>query len=142
MRICDNYEPLSKNSDCSRCKNCGLSSKRHPVNLDKNVEESKGTIKREIQMICTICKIEIKCIEKPNYYEMSIADNGPGIKEENQKRIFDLFENLRTKRDESTGIGLATVKKAVTETNGRVWVESKEDQGAKFLFTMVKKNKK
>jgi len=89
-----------------------------------------------------ICKIEIKCIEKPDHYLLSIADNGPGIKEENQEKIFDLFENLRTKRDESTGIGLATVKKAVTETDGRVWVESREDQGAKFVFTMVKKNKK
>jgi len=70
-----------------------------------------------------------------------LTDNGPGIKEENQKKIFDLFENLRAKREESTGIGLATVKKAVTESNGRVWVESKEGQGAKFVFTINKEIK-
>lgn len=86
------------------------------------------------------CMIAIKCTEKPDCYELSIEDNGPGIKEEERKIIFDLFENLKTKQEASTGIGLATVMKVVSETNGRIWVEPSESQGAKFVFTINKSN--
>ena len=62
---------------------------------------------------------------------------GP-ITEEKKEEIFDLFENLKTKRVDNTSIGLATVKKVVTETNGRIWVEPSEHQGARFVFTINK----
>ncbi len=86
----------------------------------------------------TTCKIEIRCIEKLNYYELSVSDNGPGIAEEKRERIFDLFENLKTEREDSTGIGLAIVKKMITETKGQIWVEPSKNQGAMFVFTINK----
>lgn len=57
------------------------------------------------------CQVKIQCDDKAECYELSIADNGPGIAEEKKEEIFDLFENLNTKRVDSTGIGLATVRK-------------------------------
>ena len=86
-----------------------------------------------------ICLIEITCKEKPNHYELQIKDNGPGFNDEEHEKVFDLFENLRTKQEDSSGIGLAIVKKIVTETNGQIWIESNEKKGAKIVFTIEKK---
>jgi len=85
-----------------------------------------------------ICEIYIKCIDKSTHYEISIADNGPGIADEYKEKIFDLFENLKTKKKSSSGIGLAIVKKLLTETNGRIWVDPVKKQGANFVFTIDK----
>lgn len=87
-----------------------------------------------------ICQIEIQCTDQGDHYVISIADNGPGILPDDREKIFDLFENLKTKRENSMGIGLATVKKIVTDTNGRIWVEPSENQGAKFVFTIKKED--
>jgi len=85
-----------------------------------------------------ICQIGIQCADQDDHYEISISDNGPGVLQEDREKIFNLFENLKTKKENSTGIGLATVKRLVTNTNGRIWVESSENQGAKFVFTIKK----
>ena len=63
----------------------------------------------------------------------SVQDDGPGISENDFKKIFKLFNPLKTK-DGSTGIGLSIVEDIVTEKGGKVWVESC-GRGAKVLFT-------
>ncbi len=85
-----------------------------------------------------ICEIYIECIDKGAHYEILITDNGPGVANEDKEKIFDLFENLKTKKKGSSGIGLAIVKKLLAETNGRIWVENAKDMGAKFVFTINK----
>lgn len=87
-----------------------------------------------------ICEIYWECVDKNDHYEVTISDNGPGIAKSDRERVFDLFENLKSKKKNSTGIGLATVKKIITETNGRIWVESSSNGGAKFIFTLDKLN--
>ena len=84
------------------------------------------------------CEVRIQCDDRADYFELSIADNGPGIDEEKRERIFDLFENLGSGEVASAGIGLATVKKLVTATNGRLWVEPSASRGARFVFTINK----
>jgi PAS domain S-box-containing protein len=60
-----------------------------------------------------------------------VRDNGAGIPQEFQRRIFGLFQRLDTTQ-EGTGIGLAIVSKIMTLHGGRVWVESDDQQGATF----------
>jgi len=84
------------------------------------------------------CQVEIQYEDKEKHYEISVTDNGPGILPERHDRIFYFFENLKNKQEDSTGIGLATLKKIVNETNGRIWVESPENGGARFIFTISK----
>lgn len=78
--------------------------------------------------------------EHENYYSFSVTDNGPGIDAEYHDRIFVIFQTLQ-ERDafESTGVGLAIVKKIVEWQGGTIEVTSKLGQGATFTFTWPKK---
>ena len=84
-------------------------------------------------------KITISAVEKDDYHEFSVADNGKGIDPKYQERIFAIFQTLESRdRKESTGIGLAIVKKAVENQGGRVKVASELGKGATFSFTWHK----
>jgi signal transduction histidine kinase len=80
--------------------------------------------------------IRIGCTEDNDHYTFSVADNGPGIAPEYHERIFVIFQTL-TERDtlESTGVGLAIVKKIVERQGGTIRLESAEGRGATFFFT-------
>ncbi|QIX60708.1 HAMP domain-containing protein [Hymenobacter lutimineralis] len=83
--------------------------------------------------------VRIGCTEHRAHYTFTIADNGPGIAAEYHERIFVIFQTL-TERDtlESTGVGLAIVKKIVERQGGTILVESAEGKGARFIFTWPK----
>ncbi len=78
--------------------------------------------------------------ESEEYYTFSVKDNGPGIDADYHERIFVIFQTLQ-ERDavESTGVGLAIVKKIVEWQGGTIWVNSEPGQGATFTFTWPKK---
>ncbi|MCC2547015.1 CHASE3 domain-containing protein [Hymenobacter sp. BT175] len=83
--------------------------------------------------------VRISCREDRQQYIFSVADDGPGIAPEYHERIFVIFQTL-TERDtlESTGVGLAIVKKIVERQGGSIHVESEEGKGATFVFTWPK----
>ena len=73
------------------------------------------------------------------FWQFSIADNGPGIEERHFERIFKIFQTIAPKdRTDSTGVGLALVKRIVERAGGRVWVESRGGEGSTFHFTWPK----
>src|SRR6185436_852979 len=83
--------------------------------------------------------IEIGCTEFEDWCQFYIRDNGPGIEKQFQEKIFELFQTLQTKdKNESTGIGLAIVKKIMEEAGGKIWVESEKNKGSRFVFTYPK----
>jgi PAS domain S-box-containing protein len=84
-------------------------------------------------------RIRIACTDAADAWKLSVADNGPGIEARHHERIFQLFQVL-TPRDqkESTGVGLALVKKIVELYGGRVWLESRPGEGSTFFFTLPK----
>jgi PAS domain S-box-containing protein len=83
--------------------------------------------------------IEIMCRDRGEVWEFSVRDNGPGIAASYHEKIFKIFQTL-TPRDEleSTGIGLAVVKKIVELYGGRIWVTSELGKGSTFSFTLSK----
>ncbi|WP_305081314.1 two-component regulator propeller domain-containing protein [Oceanotoga teriensis] len=88
------------------------------------------------------CVINIGCNSKPDYDVFYIKDNGPGIDEKYHEKIFKIFQTLSSKEDsDSTGIGLAIVKKIIDSFNGKIWVESQLGKGTVFYFS-IKNNKK
>ncbi|GJL78899.1 MAG: hypothetical protein NPINA01_18880 [Nitrospinaceae bacterium] len=73
--------------------------------------------------------------------KVSVRDEGPGISEEDQKKLFKGFQKLSarpTGGESSTGLGLAIVKKMVEAHGGTLDVESRLGVGSTFSFTISK----
>ena len=73
------------------------------------------------------------------YVEVSVEDQGPGISEEDQKKVFDRFYRVEnsTHTVKGTGLGLHLVKVTIEKHHqGQVFVNSKEGEGSTFGFRL------
>ncbi len=87
---------------------------------------------REGPIICRVRKINCEII-------ISVIDKGIGIAETDQKKIFEKFGQVRNghkDKPKGTGLGLAICKEIVEYHGGRIWVESEQDKGSNFTFTL------
>jgi signal transduction histidine kinase len=83
--------------------------------------------------------VRVSSTSQNGYYQFSISDNGPGIDPRFHEKIFVIFQTIHTRDEfESTGVGLAIVKKIIDEHEGKIWVESIPGKGATFHFTWPK----
>ncbi|MEO8909435.1 MAG: GAF domain-containing sensor histidine kinase [Gemmatimonadaceae bacterium] len=65
-----------------------------------------------------------------------VVDDGPGITPDNMSHLFDNFWQARKDDKRGVGLGLAIVKELVEAHGGKIWVESKIDQGSTFSFSL------
>lgn len=80
-----------------------------------------------------IPKVEVYTTPVSDNVRICVRDNGIGISPEGQRRLFAIFQRLRTTQAfQGTGVGLAIVRKAAERMNGSVGVESTEGQGSTF----------
>ncbi len=85
--------------------------------------------------------VEISYQERMTDYLFSIKDNGIGIDEKYQSKIFTIFQRLHREDEISgSGLGLAICKKVVNDLGGNIWFESNSVDGTIFLFNLPKPN--
>ncbi len=84
-------------------------------------------------------RIDIDYTEDEAFWIFSLSDNGPGIDGKYFDRIFGIFQTLNPRDEyESTGIGLAVIKKTIEAAGGKIWVASEVGKGSTFSFTVPK----
>ncbi len=85
--------------------------------------------------------VNIDIVEEIDRYKFFIRDNGIGIPQDKQKKIFERFyrvDKARTSNAGGTGLGLAIVKEIVHQFKGDIKLESVEGQGSLFRFYILK----
>jgi light-regulated signal transduction histidine kinase (bacteriophytochrome) len=74
--------------------------------------------------------------KRPDFINISVTDNGPGIHEDNLSDVFDRFWQAKQTRRLGTGLGLSIVKGIIEAHGGEIWVESEINKGSRFEFTL------
>ncbi len=128
----------------ARAVECGVDLRYDPaVNLPLSTFDPEG-IHRAILNIVTnaidavegsdhaTVKIETGLDTASNMFWVAVADNGPGIVEDQLQRIFNVFES--TKGARGTGLGLAVSQKIIREHGGEISVESSLGEGSRFTL--------
>jgi PAS domain S-box-containing protein len=83
------------------------------------------------------CIVHVWAEHRDGFLVFSVRDNGVGIDEKYQERIFRLFTRLDGKDPRAgTGLGLAICKRIVERYHGRIWVESQLGTGSAFRFSL------
>ena len=83
------------------------------------------------------CEVRVSAERLGEAWCFSVQDNGIGIAEEHQERIFLMFKRLHGRSEyPGTGIGLALCHKIVSRFGGRIWVEGESGHGSVFRFTV------
>jgi len=77
--------------------------------------------------------------QKTKQLRVEVKDSGKGIPKEFHQRIFEKFSQVDSShadKKHGTGLGLTFCKMAVKAHQGKIWVESEEEKGSKFIFLL------
>ena len=81
--------------------------------------------------------IRLRLTEADDKILFTIEDEGPGIRPEDQKHIFDKFYQADNSREqEGNGLGLALVKRIVMAYGGKITVENRKERGCRFTVIL------
>ncbi len=107
------------------------------VDIDKVIRVIHNIVVNAIKNTGAGGKICIKAVNDiDNYVTVTICDTGAGISKENQKTIFDKYEQ-GGRNVSGSGLGLAICKNIIEELHyGKIWVESEPGKGSDFHFTL------
>jgi len=81
--------------------------------------------------------IRIRSQDQGDCWEFTVEDNGIGIDEAHQDRVFQIFQRLGN-RKRGMGLGLALCKKIIESHGGNIWFTSTPGEGSAFHFTLPK----
>jgi two-component system sensor histidine kinase KdpD len=82
--------------------------------------------------------LTLRAIAEESEVIVSLEDCGPGISEQEQRKVFERFYRGKDQRERipGTGMGLTIAREIVRAHHGRIWVESEPGKGARFLFSV------
>jgi signal transduction histidine kinase len=83
-------------------------------------------------------RITVSAVETPRFWKLCVSDNGPGVNEEEFKKLFKPFTRFSRLDTDGLGLGLAICKKLMDLHRGRIWCESPAGAGATFVLSFPK----
>lgn len=125
------------------------------INIDKSIEVFcdynmistvfRNLISNAIKFSLRGGKVEVQSThcDDEKYIKVMVKDYGIGMNENMIEKLFDIkYKTSRpgTENEASSGLGLILCKEFVVKNNGRIFVDSKENNGTSFVFTLQKSN--
>ena len=112
-----------------------------PVRADKNRLRQifLNLLSNAIKFTLTGSQLGIEVSREGDWCQVSVIDNGIGIRKEDQERIFEPFcqlDNPLTRQKTGTGLGLTPANQITEKHGGRIWVESAYSKGSRFTFIL------
>jgi signal transduction histidine kinase len=138
-RVVDTLRPLSDRK--GQNVRLFLPVRASPVEVDRwRIEQVLTNIlSNAIKFTPKQGEINIRVSENGDSLRVSIADNGPGISEDDQAQVFDKFFVVADGRGlAGLGLGLYIARQMIDLHNGHIWVESKPAEGSVFHFEVPK----
>ena len=99
----------------------------------------RNLVSNAIKFTNTNGRVDISIEKENSWATITVKDNGVGISQENQKKLWDISKNFTTygtANEKGTGLGLMLCKELVEKHGGRIWVESEINKGSSFKFTL------
>jgi signal transduction histidine kinase len=119
------------------------------VDVPANLPHGRGDQRRLTQVLMNLVSNAIKFTDvgsvsirarvADSHFLIAVSDTGIGIAAEDQKRVFEEFQQVdssSTRKKGGTGLGLAIARRIVELHGGRIWLESTPGQGSTFAFTV------
>ncbi|MBR9998521.1 MAG: GAF domain-containing protein [Cyclobacteriaceae bacterium] len=106
------------------------------VDPDYAVQVFENLLSNAIKFSPPEKNVTVKLLKNNGKARAEIIDEGPGLTEDDKKKVFGKFQRLSarpTGGEQSTGLGLSIVKKYVEAMHGKVWCESEYGKGANFI---------
>jgi signal transduction histidine kinase len=120
---------------------CILNSANQEVFADYNMVNLivRNLLNNAIKFSFQESKIEIKAQRKDDFFIFTIQDFGIGMSEQTLAKLFKIESTnpqLGTANEKGTGLGLIICKEFIEKNGGEIWVESEEDKGSSFHFSL------
>lgn len=83
--------------------------------------------------------VKVRMLAKDGIARVEVNDNGPGIPQLEQEKIFDKFHQIKDRtrgKPLGSGLGLSICQRIIERHGGKIWVESSRNRGATFIFTL------
>lgn len=134
------YERIASRKQIAICASCASSA---IIYCDKKRlrQVIDNLISNAIKYSPQNSTVNIYAEEAQTAWTVYVQDQGPGLTQEDQARLFQDFQRLSarpTAGEKSVGLGLAIARRIVTAHNGQIGVDSKAGQGARFWFSVPK----
>jgi signal transduction histidine kinase len=107
------------------------------IDKDRMTQVLTNLISNAIKFSPPEGEVRVEISAEDGWVQCSVADQGCGIPEDEIGRVFGKFQQLsNSRRKGGSGLGLAISHALISEHGGRIWVESKVNEGSRFTFRL------
>ncbi|NJO01324.1 MAG: PAS domain S-box protein [Bacteroidia bacterium] len=106
------------------------------VDLSRLLQVFENLVGNAIKFTPEGGEITVSAQRRDDHVQFGVSDNGSGIPVDQQEHLFEKFWQLKGNHA-GAGLGLSIVKGILDKHQGKVWVESRENQGSAFYFTLL-----